>query len=86
MLRANLRDLPWGMVFVGPQEERVRPIAEHWAGKLIFPTRLGDEQIHVGYSGVDPVGFDVPYTEYLDKSDVLSTGSEELVEVQVDKE
>jgi hypothetical protein len=60
MLPAHLKDLPWGVVFVGPQEKRVKDVAEHWAGKLIFP--IQEERIRVGYSGVDPVEGDVTYT------------------------
>ena len=60
MLPANLKVLPWRMVFVGPDEERIKGVAEQWAGKLIFPSR--GERIRVGYSGVDPAKADVTYT------------------------
>ena len=62
MLPANLKVLPWRMVFVGSDEERIKGVAEHWAGKLIFPPQ--DERIchGVGYSGVDPVKADVTYS------------------------
>ena len=45
---------------MGPDKERVKGVAEHWAGKLIFPSQ--GEHICVGYSGVDPVKADVTYT------------------------
>ena len=60
MLPANLKDLPWRMVFVGPVEERVKQVAGHWAGQLILPPREG--RLPVGYSGLDPVQVDVTYT------------------------
>jgi hypothetical protein len=60
MLPANPKNLPWRVVFVGPTENRIKPVAEYWAGKLIFPTQ--EERIRVGYAGVDPVEGDVTYT------------------------
>jgi len=81
MLPANLKDLPWRMVFVGPKEGPAKKVAMRWSG-LIFPPR--DGRMHVGYSGVDPVQGDVTYTEYLDESDAVSSESEEVMEVDAE--
>jgi hypothetical protein len=50
---------PWRVVFVGPDEARIRGVAQSWDGRLCFSTDT--TRVAVGWSVVDPVQDDVIY-------------------------
>ena len=59
MLPPEMRDLPWRVVFVGPEEGLIKSVAEHWGSRLLcFPQ---NERPAVGWSAVDPTQAGVTY-------------------------
>ncbi|KAI9568825.1 hypothetical protein HD554DRAFT_2171964 [Boletus coccyginus] len=68
LLPRDLKDLPWRVVFVGPEDGPIKAVAKHWDGKLSFPTNK--DSVPVGWSALDPAQGGVTYKE-----------SEELMEV-----
>ncbi|KAI9572491.1 hypothetical protein HD554DRAFT_2168146 [Boletus coccyginus] len=55
----DLKDLPWRVVFVGPEEGLLEAVAEYWNAKLFFPTKT--DSVPVGWSAVDPAQTSVIY-------------------------
>jgi len=55
----DLKDLPWRVVFVGPEEGPVESVAKCWNGKLSFPEKK--DSVPVGWSAVDPAQRGVIY-------------------------
>ena len=58
MLPPEMRDLPWRVVFVGPNEGPIKAVAEYWSKRLRFPQ---NECPAVGWSAMDPAQTDVTY-------------------------
>jgi len=58
MLPRNLKNLPWRMVFVGPEEGPIQTVANCWGDQLFFPPT---KKLTVGWSVVDPAQDDVTY-------------------------
>jgi len=58
MLPPEMRDLPWRVVFVGPNEGPIKAVAEYWSEQLRFPQ---NERPAVGWSAMDPAQADVTY-------------------------
>ena len=59
MLPPKLKKLPWRVVFVGAETDRIRPVAEHWDGELCFPE---GRRLPVAWAEVGPVMKGVAYT------------------------
>jgi len=55
----DLKDLPWRVVFVGPEEGPIEAVAKRWNGQLSFPTKK--DSVPVGWSALDPAQRDVIY-------------------------
>ncbi|KAI9457053.1 hypothetical protein HD554DRAFT_1832398 [Boletus coccyginus] len=83
MLPPERRDLPWRVVFVGPDEGPIKAVAKCWSSRLLFPQ---NEHPDVGWSVVDPAQADITYKEYHNESDLELTESEpeeELMEASL---
>ncbi|KAF8435631.1 hypothetical protein L210DRAFT_3550214 [Boletus edulis BED1] len=59
-LPAELRDLPWHVVFVGNVKRSIKAAASDWAGK-VFLTDTSKTSVPIAWSVVDPVARDVTY-------------------------
>ncbi|KAG9312715.1 hypothetical protein JVU11DRAFT_7142 [Chiua virens] len=63
-LRADLKDVPLGLVFVGPQESAIKQVATRWRSRVRF-TSTG-KIVPVAWSVVDPASGDVEYNSFRD--------------------
>ncbi|KAF8124886.1 hypothetical protein EV363DRAFT_1402856 [Boletus edulis] len=59
-LPAELRDLPWHVVFVGNVTRLIKAAASDWAGK-VFLMETSQTAVPIAWSKVDPVAEDVTY-------------------------
>ncbi|KAF8441700.1 hypothetical protein L210DRAFT_3644942 [Boletus edulis BED1] len=75
-LPANLKNLPWHLVFVGNTDWSIETVANKWAGKIFLPT--SKRCVTVGWSQVDPVEEGITYRIRCDENSQL----EELIEVE----
>ncbi|KAI9572496.1 hypothetical protein HD554DRAFT_1546856 [Boletus coccyginus] len=60
LLPYDLKDLPWRVVFVGPEEGPIEAVAKSWS-RLSFPSE--NDFVPVGWSALDPAQGGVIYKE-----------------------
>lgn len=74
----DLRMVPWSVVFVSPEENRIEMVAAYWGRELYFPSSGGN--IAIAWSAVDPAAdVTVAYRVYRDVP--ASDSEEETMEV-----
>ncbi|KAI9573181.1 hypothetical protein HD554DRAFT_2310957 [Boletus coccyginus] len=61
LLPHDRKDIPWRVVFVGPEEGPIETVAARWNGELSFPTK--HDLMPVGWSALDPAQRGVIYKE-----------------------
>ncbi|KAF8548541.1 hypothetical protein OG21DRAFT_1500960 [Imleria badia] len=58
-LPADLKNLPWRVVFIGDHDNAIKSVAQKWVNK----------GLNIGWSHVDPVAEDITYRVFRDESD-----------------